>query len=302
MNLVRVLSALLVLACASALRAAVPEDAGLELSEERARQILPRADLTGLSGQQRAQFLEIAGDTFDYAGCNDTLARCLGATVKDRHALRMTELVKVLLLDGYTPTAIIEMAERYYSSFPISRRQKLRDDDCPTLGDPKAAVAVVEYSDYQCPHCASAMKPLHDMVDALKGRVRLCAKYFPLPNHTRAQLAAGCAEFAHRHGKFWEMSEMLFGHQDELEDAQIKSYAKQIGLDGNQMLKEVYAGKFDPVIDKQKKEGSSAGVRATPTLFFNGRQYALPLKPEFLIFSAQDEEEWQRNKGAWERE
>jgi len=45
-----------------------------------------------------------------------------------------------------------------------------------------------------------------------------------------------------------------------------------------------------------------AGVRATPTLFFDGRQYTLPLKPEFLIFSAQDEEEWQRNQGGWEKE
>jgi hypothetical protein len=43
-------------------------------------------------------------------------------------------------------------------------------------------------------------------------------------------------------------------------------------------------------------------VRATPTLFFNGRQFLLPLKQEFLVFSAQDEEEWQRNKGAWEKE
>src|SRR5881628_1254917 len=71
----------------AALMAAAPQGPAAELSEERARQILPRADLTGLNGLQRAQFLEIAGDTFDYAGCNDTLARCLGATIKDRHAL-----------------------------------------------------------------------------------------------------------------------------------------------------------------------------------------------------------------------
>ena len=38
------------------------------------------------------------------------------------------------------------------------------------------------------------------------------------------------------------------------------------------------------------------------TLFYNGRQYALPLKPEFLVFSAQDEDEWQRNKGGWEKD
>jgi hypothetical protein len=45
-----------------------------------------------------------------------------------------------------------------------------------------------------------------------------------------------------------------------------------------------------------------AGVRATPTLFFNGRQYPLPIKQEFLLFSAQDEDEWQRNKGGWDKD
>src|SRR5207244_178023 len=167
------------LACASVARAETPA----ELSEDRARQILPRADLTGLNGLQRAQFLEIAGDTFDYAGCNDTLARCLGATIKDRHALRMAQLVKGFLLEGYTPSVIIEMIERYYSSF--TKRQKLRDDDCAILGDPRAPITVVEYSDYQCPHCAAASKPVRDLVESMKGKVRLCSKHFPLPGHPR---------------------------------------------------------------------------------------------------------------------
>jgi protein-disulfide isomerase len=213
------------LACASVARAEAPA----ELSEERARQILPRADLSGLNGQQRAQFLEIAGDTFDYAGCNDTLARCLSDSVKDRHAPRMAQLVKALLLEGYTPSVVIETIERYYSAFP--KRQKLREDDCAALGDPKAPISVVEYSDFQCPHCAAALKPLHDMVDALPGKVRLCSKHFPLPSHARAPVAAGCAEFAQKRGKFWEMSELLFSHQEELDDGQLKSLRGQVRLD-----------------------------------------------------------------------
>jgi protein-disulfide isomerase len=140
------------------------------------------------------------------------------------------------------------------------------------------------------------------MVEALKGRIRLCPKNFPLPAHPRATIAAGCAEFARQHGKYLEMSEMLFAHQDELDDGQLKSFAARLGLDGNAMLREVYAGRFDPIIERQKKEGMEAGVRATPTLFYNGRQYALPLKPDFLLFSALDEDEWQRNKGGWEKD
>src|SRR4051812_18902582 len=288
----------------AALLAAAPQGPSAELSEERARQILPRADLSGLTDAQRGQFLEIATDVYGYAGCTEPLAQCLRAEVKDRHALRETQIIKGMLAEGYTPSVIIDMLERYYASFPASKRVKVGNEDCPNLGDAKAPVAVVEYSDFQCPHCAAATKPLHDMVGALPGKVRLCSKYFPLPGHPRAMQAAGAAEYAFRHKKFWEMSELLFGHQDtdELDDAHLKEYARVLGLDGNDMLKQIYGGKFDAYIEKQKQEGITAGVRATPTLYFNGRQFTLPIKPEFLVFSAQDEEEWQRNKGGWEKE
>ena len=275
-----------------------------ELSNERAREILPRAELSQLNDQLRAQFLEIASDVFGYAGCTDTLAACLRAGVKDRHALRMVELVKYMLLESYTPTKIKDFVERYYDSFPAQKRVKLNDADCPQLGDPKALVVVVEFADFQCPYCANVQEPLRELVQAMPGRVRLCSKYFPLPGHARSRQAAGAAEYARRHDKFWEMSQILYAHQenDELDDAHLKEYAKQLRLDGNEMVKQIYAGKFDPIMDKHIKEGDAAGLRSTPSLYFNGRRLVLPPKPELLVFSAKDEEEWQRNHGAWERE
>jgi protein-disulfide isomerase len=192
---------------------------------------------------------------------------------------------------------VIEWVEQYYASFDASKRQKVRSDDCPQLGEKNAPVALVEFSDYQCPHCAVAAKPLHDFVlGPGKGKARLCPKYYPLDNHPRARIAAACAEFAKRKGKFWEMHEMLFAHQEELEDDSLKTYAQRLGLDGAQMLKEVYAGKYDQVVQAQKKEGDAAGVQATPTIFFNGRHHVLPVLPFFLQRSIEDELEWQQNK------
>ena len=277
------------------------ETPGAGLSEARAREILPLADLHTLTDAQRAQFLEIAGDTFGYAGCNETLARCLGANATDKHAPRMAELAKALLLDGQSTAAILDTAERYYASFAPEKRHKLTDQECPQLGDPKAAVALVEFSDYQCPHCAAAQKPLRDLVHALP-KVRLCSKYFPLPGHSRAIVAAGAAEFARQKGRFWQMNDLLFTHQDALGDSDLKGFARDLGLDGDAMLKQVYGGRFDAVIERQRKEGADAGVRATPTLFFNGRPHILPLKYDYLLFSAQDEDEWQRNRGAWDKD
>jgi protein-disulfide isomerase len=213
------------------------------------------------------------------------------------HALRMGELIKALLLEGGTPARVIETVESYYNSFDASKRQALKTNDCPVLGDPKAPVALVEFSDYQCPHCAVANKPLHEVVTGPeKGKARLCSKFYPLPGHARARIAAACAEYARRQGKFWPMNDLLFAHQDELDDDNLKAYAKEIGLDGAQMLKEVYAGKFDGVIEAHLQEGRGARVQATPTIFVNGRQHLLPVKLQFLQRSVEDELEWQQNK------
>jgi len=267
------------------------------LSDDQARRILPRADLSGLTDEQRAQFLEVAGDVFDYAGCRDTLAKCLAPSVQDVHALRMAELVKALIVEGNSTSRVIEAVENYYASFDASKRQSFKTNDCPVLGDAKAPVVIVEFSDYQCPHCAVAAKPLRDVVmQTDKGQARLCSKYFPLNGHPRARIAAACAEYARRHGKFWQMHELLFAHQDELDDDNLRSFARQLGLDGAQMLKEAYGGRFDGVIDAQQQEGVNARVQATPTLFVNGRQHVLPVTLQFLQRSVQDEVEWQQNR------
>jgi protein-disulfide isomerase len=209
----------------------------------------------------------------------------------------MGSLVKALLLEGYQPSRVIEVVESYYASFDGAKRQKFRDNDCAVLGDKSAPVTIVEFSDYQCPHCAVAARPLHEVVaGAAKGKARLCAKYFPLPMHPRAMVAAECAEYARRHGKFWELNELLFAHQDALEDEDLKAYARQVGLDGAQMLKEAYSSKFDAVIESHRQEGVAAHVDSTPSLFFNGRRYNLPAKPQFLLRSVEDEIEWQQNK------
>ncbi|HYV65807.1 MAG TPA: thioredoxin domain-containing protein [Myxococcales bacterium] len=276
---------------------AQPASGGRGLTEEQARRILPRADLSGLTDEQRSQFLEVSGDVFDYAGCKDTLAKCLGANVQDVHALRMAGLVKALILEGGSTSRVIEMVENYYASFDASKRVQVKTNDCPVLGDPKAPVAIVEFSDYQCPHCAVANKPLHELVTGPeKGKARLCSKYFPLPGHSRARIAAACAEFAKRQDKFWQMNDLLFANQDQLDDESLKRYAKQVGLDGRLMLQEVYAGKFDSAIDAHLQEGNAARVNSTPTLFINGRQHLLPAKLEFLQRSVEDELEWQQNK------
>jgi len=266
------------------------------MTAEQARAVVPRVDLSGLSDAQRGTFVEVATDVFNYAGCQDTLAKCLAADQKDAHALRMAGLVRQLVTDGATAANIVQAVEKYYASFEKGSRVTLNADNCPTLG--KGPVTIVEFSDYQCPHCAHAVEPLEKLaLTERKGQVRLCSKYFPFTSHPRARIAAACAEYARGKGKFWELNALLFANQETLEDENLKAYAKQVGLNGEEMLKEVYAGKFDELVEKHRREGIAAGVDSTPSLFFDGRQYLLPLKPWYLAFSVDDELQWQKEKG-----
>jgi protein-disulfide isomerase len=266
------------------------------VTDQQARSILPRADLSGLTDAQRGVFLDVATEVFNYAGCQDTLARCLGAGQKDGHALRMAALVKQFCSEGIPASPIVQAVERYYASFEAAQRVLVKADNCPIAG--KGPVTIVEFSDYQCPHCAQAVAPLEELVDnARKGKTRLCSKYFPFPSHPRARVAALCAEYARGKGKFWEMNATLFAHQEALEDEDLKRYAKEIGLDGEEMLKQVYAGRFDEQVEKNRREGMAAGVESTPSLFFDGRLNMLPIRSWYLAFTVDDELQWQREKG-----
>jgi protein-disulfide isomerase len=142
------------------------------------------------------------------------------------------------------------------------------------------------------------VKPLEELVERTrKGQVRLCSKYFPFTSHPRSRVAAACAEYARAKGKFWEMNALLFENQETLEDEDLKRYARKLGLDGDDMLKQAYSGKFDDRIEKNRREGLAAGVDGTPALFIDGRHLVLPIKPWYLSFTVDDELQWQKEKG-----
>jgi protein-disulfide isomerase len=276
---------------------ALAQDAPVSpVSLEQARRAAPRVNLEGMSDDQRGVFLDVAREVFDYAGCQDTLLRCLGEGQKDPHALRMAALVRQLVSEGFPPPPIIQAVERYYASFDEKSRAPAKADNCAIAG--KGAITLVEFSDYQCPHCAAALGPLEALVYRDRsGQVRLCSKYFPFSSHPRAFVAAACAEYARSKGKFWELNANLFVHQEALEDQDLKSYAQKVGLNGEEMLKQVYAGKFDDAVEKSRREGLALGVESTPTLFIDGRVNVLPLKPWYLAFTIDDELQWKKEKG-----
>lgn len=137
-------------------------------------------------------------------------------------------------------------------------------------GDRTAKVALIVYSDFQCPFCAKfGRDALPDIRTRYvkTGKVLLAFRQFPLTIHPFAQKAAEASECAARQGKFWDMHDLLFEHQQELTEGDLRAYARRVRLDGS-------------VFDECLFGATSAKVRADAD---GGRQLAVTGTPTFLV-------------------
>jgi protein-disulfide isomerase len=139
------------------------------------------------------------------------------------------------------------------------------------LGDPDAAVTLLEYGDYECPYCAAAAPVLRQVVEDSGGLVRLVFRNFPIADrHPFALTAALAAEAAGAQGAFWAMHELLFDRQDRLDDAALRAYAEELGLDADRVVGEP-AQAFGDKVEADFAAGLAAGVGGTPTVFIDGQ-------------------------------
>lgn len=104
----------------------------------------------------------------------------------------------------------------------------------PILGESRAKVGILMFSDFQCPYCgrfASGTMPTLRKRYVDKGLVRVAFRHMPLPIHNFAERAAEGAECAAEQGKFWPMHDALFGSPTKLDDGGLAADAASIGLD-----------------------------------------------------------------------
>jgi protein-disulfide isomerase len=138
----------------------------------------------------------------------------------------------------------------------------------PSKGDGKAKVAVIEFSDYQCPFCARYSKGAYAQIEddyIETGKVRYVFRDLPLPFHKQAFKAAEAAHCAGEQGKFWEMHDFLFQNQAALAPEQLPGHAKSLGLDETKFQKCLDSGKFAADIKKDVADAGTVGISGTPT-------------------------------------
>jgi len=158
-------------------------------------------------------------------------------------------------------------------------------DDAPQLtpdvserdhsaGEPDAPVTLVEYGDYECPHCGMAYPIVKSIQRRLGKKLRFVFRNFPLAeSHPHARHAAECAEAAADQGKFWEMHDALFENQDRLEDEELVALARRLRLDAQGIARALEEGTYAARVRADFRSGVRSGVNGTPTFFINGQRY-----------------------------
>ena len=137
-------------------------------------------------------------------------------------------------------------------------------------GPADAPVTLVEYGDFECPFCGQAYPIVKALEKAYPKQLRVVFRSFPLAQHPHAEAAAGAAEFAADHGKFWEMHDLLYEHQHALDSKHLLVYAGQLGLDPDGLAEALRDQRYRPVIEEVKEGGEASGIPGTPAFFLNG--------------------------------
>mgnify|MGYP000548108022 CR=1 FL=1 len=147
----------------------------------------------------------------------------------------------------------------------------------PVMGNPRAPVSVVIFTDLQCPYCSKVDPMLYELLkdDELKKKVKVVFKHFPLGFHKDAKPASKAALAAGEQGKFFEFVALAYDNQRQLKPENFIKWAKQLGLDVEKFKRDLKQNDaaYERRIQQDQKLGASvAKVRGTPSLYVGGWQ------------------------------
>jgi protein-disulfide isomerase len=142
------------------------------------------------------------------------------------------------------------------------------------LGPADARVTLVEYGDYECPHCGAAHPQVKRLLQELGRQIRYVFRHFPLTQvHPMAEPAAETAEFAGANGMFWEMHDGIFENQDQLGLPLLFALTQALSLSEDDLRGALENGTYEPKVRADFVGGVRSGVNGTPTFFVNGRRH-----------------------------
>ena len=193
----------------------------------------------------------------------------MGRMLETRNSRRWTATAAILLLSAGSVRAFRGSYKPYFPEAPAYRQQG--------PSDAKAVLAV--FSDFQCPGCAQGVEAVKHLESLYPGVIRVVYKHHPWWFHPHARQAAVLVECAGKQGKFWELHDRLFEHQDAWAQSGkpeelFSRYAAEAKLDAAALSACRKDPSMEKILDADLKEADEHWVASTPTFFLNGRRLA----------------------------
>jgi len=240
---------------------------------------LSGVDVAKLEGEKLQTFYRLVGSLKSPCGKAHSLRTSFSSDTSCKRAPFAVRYIVALVEDEAPEIAIREEYTKKYekAGSPV----KFDTSKAPRAGNDDARIKLVEFFDYECPHC-QLFKPMMEQVLADKGgQVAAYFMMFPIESkHPDARGAAQAAIAASQQGKFKEMHDKLFEVTPKLSRDQLTGYAKELGLDMAKFDKSY--GELSGQVTSDLAQGEAAGVDSTPTLFFNDRKYEGPMYPKYI--------------------
>lgn len=253
-------------------------------------------DPAALPPAARSEYDRVLEDEFCGCGSPHSLGQCLKSHPECRHSRRLGQIAAFEASRGVTAAEIgVELA-RYDQGFRDAR-STFKVDERQCRG--KGPVTLVEFSDFECPHCAILRPVLEKFAADNASKVKLCWMSFPLSQHPNSMPAAQAALLARDKGKLWPVHDAIFENQSRLSSDVIQEILVKAGIPAADWKKALADKTFQEQAETQRAAGVAAGVNATPTLFINGRKLDLVPSPEILAITVDDELDWQKTRGTW---
>jgi len=147
-------------------------------------------------------------------------------------------------------------------------------DEDHVQGNSSAAIEIVEFGDYECPHCGHAYPIIKNIEQTFGNQIRFVFRNFPLSeSHAYAFPAALAAEAAGLQDKFWEMHDGIYEHQDQIGEALFEDLAKSLGLDLEKFKEDVASKALKEKVESDFESGIRSGVNGTPSFYVNGEKF-----------------------------
>lgn len=184
-----------------------------------------------------------------------------------------------LMQSGELTEEDLAFTQRYTASEAIAAAPipegefDLETSDDPSLGASAsdAVLTIVEFADFACPFSREESFVVRSAAAVFGERVRIVYRDFPITElHPEALAASEAAECAAEQGRFWEYHDKLYSNQsDHSEDALVR-YASELNMNAGEFRRCLSSDRNVAEIEEDYAAGAEAGVRGTPTFFFNG--------------------------------